>query len=193
MFFLTKGCRNRSRQEAGFTLFELLVAVVLLAMVSSMIYSVLGVGIRFSDKGEQRILAMAREHGVLHLLRGQVVSAMYNQKFRQPRISASNETVRIVTRQPFLNRKAGVVMAMYRYNEEDQTLYYLEKLDYYNIDYDDYVPDLADMLPLAQLALQLEYDSEAMTLTVEQDGQSFSFRPKSLSKQNNIILSMRDS
>ena len=42
--------RLRSRQ--GVTLFELLVAMTLLVMVTAMLYSVLNVGIKFSDKGE---------------------------------------------------------------------------------------------------------------------------------------------
>jgi len=49
---------GRSSNQAGFTLFELIIAMLLVTMVSVMIYSILNVGIKFSDKGDKKILAL---------------------------------------------------------------------------------------------------------------------------------------
>ena len=65
-------CRSEAtfRGQRGITLFELLIAVVLLGMVSTMIYSVLNVGITFSAKGEKHLETLARKKNLLSLSGG---------------------------------------------------------------------------------------------------------------------------
>lgn len=92
------------RCRQGITLFELLIAVVLLGMVSTMIYSVLNVGIAFSAKGGSRLESLAREKNLLGLLRRQVNGAWYDLRFGRAEISGGDGVLRIVTRQPLLHR-----------------------------------------------------------------------------------------
>ena len=166
----------------GFTLFELLVAVLLLAMVSTMIASVLGVGINFATKGEERILALAREYGFLDLLQRQVSAAYYDERRRQMLISADEDILRLVTRNPLLYETTGPVLAIYRYRPEEGSLYYTEKRDYFNVDYDDdYVPDFAEMrfLVKTEEPPALAYDLESGIVAVRFRGREYEFMPKS--------------
>ena len=137
--------------QAGFTIFELLVAMLMVTMVSVMIYSILNVGIQFSSKGEAKILALERQYGFLSLLKRQVNSAFYDVKEKKLLIYADDTVFRVVTRTPFIYRSAGVVLAIYRYDSSSQTIFYTEKRDYYNSDYDEgYVPDFDEMTELAR-------------------------------------------
>ncbi len=166
--------------ESGFTLFELLVAVLLLAMISAMIYSVLNVGIKFAEKGETKILRLERRLSLVDLLHRQVKSAWYDEKKKKVIISSDNETFRLVTRCPFFYPAAGVVLALYRYDPAEGTLYYQEKRDYYNSDYDDeYVPDFEDMrFLLGEVAsFSLEYEEEEGAVKLEFDEREYDFLP----------------
>ncbi|MDP2753506.1 MAG: prepilin-type N-terminal cleavage/methylation domain-containing protein, partial [Nitrospirota bacterium] len=120
------------RGQHGITLCELLIAVVLLGMVSTMIYSVLNVGITFSARGGKHLETLTREKNLLSLLRRQVNGAWYDLRFGRAQISGGDGVLRIVTRQPLLHRNAGSVLTVYRVNEAEQALYYLEKKDYFN-------------------------------------------------------------
>ncbi len=156
--------------QKGFTLIELLVAVLLLAMITTMVYSILNVGIRAQDKGGKKLLAMERQLGLLNLLHHQVNSAWYDVMKDEITISSDGNYLRIITRYPLINRSSGIVLAMYRYDEGEQTLYYLEKKDYYNIDYDDeYLPAIDEMYFLTKTdgSFFMEYDSEEGNLLVE--------------------------
>lgn len=165
----------------GFTFFELLVAVLLLAVISTMIASVLGTGIKFAGKGERRILAFERAHGFLKTLHGQVRSAYFDEQQRKFLISADGNILKLVTREPILYRGAGPVLAIYRYNEDKGSLYYTEKRDYYNVDYDDdYVPDFDEMNFLLHTGKppDLEYDEETGAVTVRFADNEYVFYPR---------------
>ena len=127
--------KSLRRDEAGFTLFEILIAMVLLAMVAAMIYSVLNVGIKFTDRGGRKILAMERKYGFLILVQRQITSAVYDPVKKRILMSADDEIFKVVTRNPFIYPEAGVVLAIYRYNAGERAIYYTEKRDYYNKDY----------------------------------------------------------
>jgi prepilin-type N-terminal cleavage/methylation domain-containing protein len=173
--------RRAGPQNRGFTLFELLVAVLLLAVVSTMIASVLSAGINFAGKGEQRILALEREHGFLKLLHGQVRAAHFDDRQRKMLISAGDSILRVVTREPLLYRDAGPVLAIYRYREEDGGVYYTEKRDYFNIDYDEeYLPDFDDMRYLLHAGESpgLAYDEESGAVAVRFAGREYEFSPR---------------
>jgi hypothetical protein len=166
---------------AGVTLFELLVAVLLLAMVSGMIYSVLHTSIRFSEKGEKKIQEMTRQHGLLELMHKQIKCAWYDNTQNKIMISADNDILRVVTRHPLLYRSVGLVLAVYRYNGDEQAMYYLEKKDFYNLDYNDqYVPDFDAMELLApnSVTISMSYDDEAKVVTVEAGETSYEFIPR---------------
>lgn len=171
--------------QAGVTLFELLVAVLLLALVSTMIYSVLNVGISFAAKGEKKIFAMSQEQGFFELLDRQITSAWYDPRQRKIRISADETTLKIFTHQPLLYRNVGLVLAIYRYDPAENTVYYTEKRDYYNIDYtDDYVPALENMYFLLRTKSPLawSYDEEAESVTVNYGDKQYELIPKCLNK-----------
>lgn len=177
--------RNSARSclttERGVTLFELLVAVLLLALVSTMIYSVLHVSISFSEKGSKQILAMEKEQSLLALISKQVRSAWFDPKKRQAVISAKDGVLKIVTGNPLINKEIGLALVIYRFNTGDQTLYYTEKVDYYNIDYnDDYLPDFIDMIPLLAtgVPVALEYDEETAGVHLSYGDREYEFFPR---------------
>jgi len=178
--------RQRHPAMAGFTLVELLIAVLLLTMISAMIYSVLHVGIAFSHKGETRLLSLAREQGFLSLLHQQVNSVLYNQQHREVEISTDNESLRLITKRPLMYRDVDVVLAIYRFNASDQTVYYIEKKDFYNLDFDeDYLPDFDEMLALISTEndFLLEYDPDNGGVTVEFENSSYTFMPRCWPRQ----------
>jgi prepilin-type N-terminal cleavage/methylation domain-containing protein len=180
-FRKTSNVEDSMDKEKGFTLLELLVAMLLLALVSTMIGSVLHVGINFADKGEKRLLAMEREHGFLDLLRGQIRAACFDERQRKMLISADEESLRLVTRAPLLYRGTGPVLAIYRYHQGEERLYYLEKRDYYNLDYGvDYVPDFNEMIVLTTTAEPpvLAHDPESGAVAVRFAGADYQFFPK---------------
>jgi len=159
-----QGARLWRQDQTGFTLFEVLIAMVLLAMVAAMIYSVLNVGIKFTDQGGRKILAMERKYGFLSLVQRQIASAVYDPVKKRIMMSADDEIFKLVTRNPFVYPEAGVVLAIYRYNAGERAIYYVEKRDYYNTDYsDEYVPDFEEMTVLAQdeEPFSVQYDEEA--------------------------------
>jgi prepilin-type N-terminal cleavage/methylation domain-containing protein len=153
----------------GFTLIEVLVAMLMLGMVTVMIYSVLNVGIKMSAKGEKAIYGAARQHGVMRLLHDQIISACYDNLSRKVLISGGDEILRVVTRSPLRYRNDGVVLAIYRYDSSTDTLYYIEKRDYYNTDYnEEYVPAFDDMLVLGTglepVSFAVDEKSQAVTV-----------------------------
>lgn len=167
--------------ERGVTLFELLIAVLLLALVSTMIYSVLHASISFSEKGSKQILAMEKEQSLLALISRQVRGAWYDSRKRQAVVSAKDGVLKIVTRNPLINKEIGLALVIYRFNTEDQTLYYTEKVDYYNIDYDDdYLPDFTEMIPLLAtgLPVSLEYDEETAGVHLAYGEREYDFFPR---------------
>lgn len=171
------------RGQRGITLFELLIAVVLLGMVSTMIYSVLNVGIKFSARGGKHLETLSREKNLLSLLRRQVNGAWYDLRFGRVEISGGDGVLRIVTRQPLLHRDAGSVLAVYRVNAAEQALYYLEKKDYFNTDYgENYLPDFSEMVKMygGERPVTLAFESAQSRVTVTLGGEAFAFSPKCL-------------
>ena len=169
--------------QRGITLLELLIAVVLLGMVSTMIYSVLNVGITFSARGEKHLETLSREKNLLSLLRRQVNGAWYDLRFGRVEISGGDGVLRIVTRQPLLHRNVGSVLAVYRVNPTEQALYYLEKKDYFNTDYGEkYLPEFSEMEKMyaSDRPVALAYDPQQSRVTVTLGGEAFAFVPKCL-------------
>lgn len=172
---------NLLRSRQGVTLFELLVAMVLLVMVSSMLYSVLNVGIKFSGKGENRISSIEVERSLLDLLHRQIHGARYDTRQKKMTIRTDDKTMKMVTGSPLIERQAGLVLAIYRYDRHDRILYYTEKVDFYNSDYDaDYEPPLAEMTVLVREVDELgfDYDDEGGLVKVSYLGLEHEFVPR---------------
>jgi len=165
------GCSRQGQR--GFSLFEILIAMVLLAMVAAMLYSVLNVGIKFTERGGSKILAMERKYAFLSLVQRQIASAVYDSTKKKTLMWADEDSFKVVTRSPYVYSEAGVVLAIYRYNPGDRAIYYIEKRDYFNTDYgEDYLPDFAEMSVLAwdEDPFAVQYDPETSPEVV------FSFR-----------------
>lgn len=179
------------KNQQGVSLFELLVAVLLLGMISAMIYSVLNVGITIAAKGEKKILAMEQEQGFLELLHRQVKGAWYDSKQRKIMIRGSEDLLQIFTRQPLLyNRTSGLILAIYRVNPGDNAVYYAEKRDYYNLDYtEEYAPDFDEMLRLYQPVSELawSFDPETGGLTVTSGEKQYQLFPRCLPEIINTL------
>ncbi len=167
----------------GVTLFELLVAVLMLGLISSMIYSVLNVGIKFSEKGERKIFALDREKGFLDLLQRQIQSVWYDRTKKEIVLYADGDMLRLVTRSPLILRNNGVALAVYRINEEESTVYYMEKKDFYNAEYheEDFMPSYEDMQALVKTPgkVSISYDSEeGRVVVVEYGDKVYEFFPR---------------
>ena len=165
----------------GFTLLELLVAVLLLAMISTMIYSALRESINFSARGEARLQELARRQGLLELLGRQVREAWFDARQRRIQVTQEHDMLQIYTRFSLLHRDAGLVLAIYRYDQATATIYYLEKLDFYNAGYRaDFVPPLAEMQVLARLStpFAFAYDPRTDLVTVSLGQASYEFLPR---------------
>lgn len=198
---MTLNTQERSRRPSGLknqqgvSLFELLVAVLLLGMISAMIYSVLNVGISIAAKGEKKILAIQQEQGFLEVLHRQVKGAWYDSKQRKIMIRGSEDLLHIFTRQPLLyNRTSGLILAIYRVNPADNAVYYAEKRDYYNQDYTEgYAPDFDEMLRLYQPVSELawSYDPGTASLTVTSGEKQYQLFPRCLPEIINT-LEVRD-
>ncbi|MFO7760092.1 MAG: type II secretion system protein [Desulfobia sp.] len=167
-----------SRFEKGFTLLELLVAVTLLAIICSMIYSALNVSINFSDKATGKLLSLRREYGLMSLIKRQVRNAWFDSRKGRVVISAQANTLKLVTREPLLHPGAGLVLAYYRYEPADDNIYYTERLAYYNTDYhDDYIFPLEDMELLMENSgnLQFNYEIRENKIVISHRGQEYEF------------------
>jgi prepilin-type N-terminal cleavage/methylation domain-containing protein len=135
--------------QKGVTLIELLVAMLLLVMVTAMLYSVLNVGIKFSRKGEARLAVLGLERSFLRLLDRQVHGVWYDTRQKKPLIAVDRHLLKMVTSSPLIEHGAGLVLALYLYDPGDRVLYYAEKLDFFNVDYDEgYSPAPDEMLVL---------------------------------------------
>ncbi|MDA8160981.1 MAG: prepilin-type N-terminal cleavage/methylation domain-containing protein [Desulfobacteraceae bacterium] len=174
--------RRRAGGQRGFTLFEVLIAMLLLAMVAGMLFSVISVGIKFTDQGNRRILAMERKYGFLSLISRQIASAVYDPTQKRILMWADDTAFKLVTRNPYIYPEAGEVLAIYRYNADEQAIYYTEKRDYYNIDYGEkYVPDFKDMtiISRAESDFMVQYDQDTSPeVLLEYRGEQYSVVPK---------------
>lgn len=182
------GGTTRHRQQ-GVTLFELLIAVLLLGIISTMIYSMLHVSISFADRGERKVQELAHEHGLLELINRQVNDAWYDARRRRIRIAQQHDMLQIYTRFPLLFPEAGLVLAIYRYDEENGALYYTEKRDFYNAEYTPlHAPELNEMRELARFntSLELAYDAGTDLVAVRLGGAEYIFQPRAHQKEISV-------
>jgi len=161
----------------GVTLLELLVAMILLVLISTMLYSVLNAGIGFSRKGEDKLHRVERDRSLLDLLHRQVHGAWYDMSLKKVRLVAEGDYLQLVTTAPLLNRDAGLVLALYFYEPAEDTLYYMEKRDFYNPDYEkDYRPDRSEMEVLMKDVggISWVFDNDRGLLQVVYGGEDYS-------------------
>ncbi len=165
--------------KAGLSLLEVMVALLLLTIASTMIYSMLNRSIFFADKGEAKTEGIEEHYALVSLLQRQVQSTWFNPSTKRVVISGENDFLRLATATPFQARPGQVVMAFYRYNQADSTLYYLEKKDFYNADYAELTPDYSEMTALvtAPRGLALAFDEEGNTVTLSYGAHNYEFRP----------------
>ncbi|MBU0680666.1 MAG: prepilin-type N-terminal cleavage/methylation domain-containing protein [Proteobacteria bacterium] len=165
--------------RAGLSLLEVMVALLLLTVASTMIYSMLDRSLFFADKGEGKSQEIEEHYALVSLLQRQVQSGWLNPATKKVLISGEQDCLRLATAIPFQARAGQVVMAFYRYNPDDNTLYYLEKKDFYNTEYTELVPEYSEMTALVTVSrgLRLDFDEESNTVTLRYGTQSYAFRP----------------
>lgn len=164
---------------AGLSLLEVMVALLLLTIAAAMIASMLDRSLFFADRGEGKSREIEEHYALVALLQRQVQAGWFNPRTKKVEISGDRDLVRLVTAIPFQAGTGRVVMAFYRYNPDDNTLYYLEKKDFYNTEYSDMVPDYSEMTALISGArgLGLEFDETTTTVTLTYGPRSYAFRP----------------
>ncbi len=168
-----------NNKNKGLTLLEVMVAMLLLTIVSGMIYSMLNRSIFFASKGENKSREIEEHYALVSLIQRQVQSCWFSPTTKKVIIAGEKDFLRLATAIPFQTRPGQVVMAFYRYNEEENTLYYLEKVDFYNQDYIELVPDFDDMMTLATVpkGLSLDFEETSNTVTLSYANQTYEFRP----------------
>ncbi len=172
---------NLAGSQKGVSLIELMVAMLLLVMVTSMLYSVLNVGIKFSQKGEERLAVIGLERSFLDLLHRQVHGVWYDRRQKKVMITANKNLLKMVTTSPLVERNAGLVLAVYLYDPGEEVLYYTEKLDFFNIDYDEnYSPDPSEMIVMLRDIDQIDwqYAETDGVLAVSYLGQDYEILPR---------------
>lgn len=182
LMFKDLGGMRLAGSQRGVTLVELMVAMLLLVMVTSMLYSVLNVGIKFSQKGEARLAVIERERSFLNLLHRQIHGVWYDKPRKKLMIDVQGNLLKMVTTAPLIERHAGLVMAVYLYDSGDRVIYYTEKLDYYNDDYNDsYSPSPEEMVVLLSDVDEIgwQYDQAEGEVAVSYLGQNFEILPRS--------------
>lgn len=170
--------------QRGVTLVELMVAMLLLVMVTAMLYSMLNVGIKFSQKGENRLALIGLERSFLNVLHRQVHGAWYDQRQKKLLLDAKRNLLKIVTTSPLLERDGGLVLAVYLYDPGNGVLYYTEKLDFFNVAYDEgYAPAPAEMIVLLrdieEGGIDWQYDEADGVLAVSYLGRDYEMLPRS--------------
>ncbi|MFN2367844.1 MAG: prepilin-type N-terminal cleavage/methylation domain-containing protein [Desulfurivibrionaceae bacterium] len=167
--------------QKGVTLVELLVAMLLLVMVTSMLYSMLNVGIKFSRKGEERLASLEVERSLLEILHRQVHGVWYDKTEKKAMISTERDMLKLITTSPLLDHHAGLVLAVYWYDAGGRTLYYTEKPDFFNTDYgENYFPAADEMTVLLRDAddLDWQFDENEGVLTVSYQGRGHEMWPR---------------
>ena len=167
------------KNNQGMTLLEVMVAMLLLTMVTAMVYSIMDRAIVFSEKGEKKLLALEQRQALLSLLERQVRSGWYDDKQKKVLISGDEEVLRLVTRSPLLYAGHGTVLALYSYDPAEQTLYYTERKDFYNPDYDEVVPEWDEMEVLLEKSgdFELLFDEDVGKVTLAWQGKEYEFWP----------------
>jgi hypothetical protein len=143
---------------------------------------VLDSGIGFARKGEDRLQQVERDRALLELLHRQVHGAWYDRLQNKVWLSVEGDYLRLVTTASLLNRDAGLVLVVYFYDRAGDTLYYMEKRDFYNPDYEkDYRPDVAEMEELMKEVggISWEYDNEQGRLQLLFAGKEYSLAVRS--------------
>lgn len=165
--------------KTGLSLLEVMVALLLLTIASTMIYSMLNRSIFFADKGDKKTRAIEEQYALVSLIQRQVQSGWFSPRTKKVIISGEKDFLRLATATPFQAGPGQVVMAFYRYNPENSTLYYLEKKDFYNPDYDEMIPEYNEMIALvtATRGLSLDFDEESYRVTLTYGAQSYEFKP----------------
>lgn len=167
--------------QKGVTLIELMVAMLLLAMVTAMLYSSLNLGIKFSQKGEKRLADIEIERSFLNLLHRQVHGAFYDKGQEKVMIEVRRNLLKVVTTTPLMERHAGLVMAIYLYDSGDRVIYYSEKLDFFNIDYgENYSPSPQEMVVLVRDVddIEWQYDETEARLVLSYLGHDYEITPR---------------
>jgi hypothetical protein len=103
------------------------------------------------------------------------------------KIMSNDDVFILTTNRPLLSRGMDIVLAVYRYDAGEQTVYYTEKVDFYNPDYDeDYLPDLDEMLAIITTAgdFRMEYDEETGEVFVVYEEAEYIFKPKCYPQQS---------
>ena len=170
---------DRGGAEQGMTLVEVMVAMLLLAMVATMVYSILNRAMVFHAKGEEKVSAIEKRQGLLALLQRQVRSGWYDERLARVVLKGEDDTVWLVTRAPLLYPEQGTVLAIYRLDRENGVLYYMEKRDFYIPENRELVPDFVDMSPLLRDTgdMDLFFDEERGCLCLRWQEKSYDFWP----------------
>ncbi len=170
---------EQPKNNHGMSLMEVMVAMLLLAMVASMVYSILDRSIVFAGKGEAKIAEIEKSQALLSLIQRQVRSGWYDVKQKKVVISGEDDILRLVTKAPLLYPDQGTVLAIYRFDRDNQALYYTEKKDFYNPESLEALPESDEMILLLADTGELElfFDEERGMVSFHWQEKEYEFWP----------------
>ncbi len=171
--------RPRLASYRGLTLFEVMVAMVIMVTVMVMLYEAMSSGISFSNRGKAKMDALEHHTAVLDLLHRQIHAAVYDRAGKKVRLKVDADRLSFVTLTPLI-AVSGPVFVSYRVDYG--RLYYLEKRDYFNEDYLDNEPDPREMTVLLADAGDLAFaeSDDPGGVTVTHRGRSYTIFPRCL-------------
>ncbi len=119
----------------GFTLLELLIAIVLLATMASIVTGAVGLGHRSVERGERRIEQLERFRSSLRILEGQIASflpvSFKKEGVKQFYLQGKQDSLRFATNYSIWGGPKGFVMVEYTVVTDDdltKSLYASESL-----------------------------------------------------------------
>jgi len=165
----------------GFTLLELLVAVVLLGLAGSVIYGLFFAGVTISGKGQARLLADSRLSGLARLLERQVETAWFDQRRQRPGIVFADQTLYLYTTSPLIHPEYDLVLAMYQLADDGRALLYQERIDFHSFSLEPGdLPPMEETVPLAVFSqpVALSFDQESTSVILETEEERYALYPK---------------
>jgi prepilin-type N-terminal cleavage/methylation domain-containing protein len=182
------------QNQRGLTLLEVMISVLIFSMISVLIFSILDRSAAFTAKGDKRVRTLEQNYNLSSLIRRQVQGAWIDQKQQKAGINQlSDLQISIITTSSIMYPPTTLVIAFYDFDEESGTLFYTERRDFYNQDYNDQFPPIEEMIPLLvtdqPFRLQTTEESNLVSLTLA--GKQYTFHPFCLQQDEEIANAPR--
>ncbi len=169
--------------QRGLTLLEVMISILIFSMISVLIFSILDRSALFTTKGEEQVRKLEQHYNLTLLVRRQVQGAWIDPATKSPNINQlSDQQFSVITTSSIMYPAASLILAFYEFDPDTGTLYYTERRDFYNPDYNDNFPPQDDMIPLLKTdkPFQLYTGEDSSLVTLVLAGKEYRFYPMCL-------------